>query len=717
MEKMKSKKKHTTNAKTKEKNSSIIIHEANLPNPTPIKKTNNQLKRSTRIPKPNTNFKDLFVLSSKREQKSSPDKNLKNNENEHVMEEIEIKKNDKTNQKKKKSSNKKNNLTSSQNKNLEDEVNRFFEVQYNLAEDKQEERIKQSEEHLGSEAEEGNSKFEEKEANSLDREEILDESSSLSSDAPNLTIPIRFSNSELSEVSSDDEEDDYDEEEFKEIEVQKNLKKKASSKKRDARPKKEGNPIDFDIFYENIPNLSNFFLRKNDEKFEIFRESAEKTSTKKNFLNMFNSKVNQQSIQEISLIAKKNAVFSLSAKDLDNILNSDKKDGCSNILQAFALDETLKSRILEEEKPKTSKENKNVTKEEIYLEDQNEIDSLNKSNRFCTPIKKRIRKRKKDILLEKLTFTETKSIRKEKSIKKEKPIKKEKKPKVTIFKIKRKRGRPINLEKRMHSDIKSENKREKQLRQKIINFPRKRGRRPGSKLETPIKPHLYWREAIKQVEYEKNNKKEIFRINEGIKLNSLLYEKEPVDFFGKFFEEEFFERLAEYTNASGRQEKKKTYLENLGKIWVDVSSDDIKITFGLLLLFGIVKIENPLDFWNDQSMFYMENVARLMSKEKFINIKRHLCFFDKTLKNVNLDDPLYKVRNLLNHFDDKNHDIYDPSNDLSFIEYLISYEGVKRPKDKDKMYKKPGKVEISALTLIDSDSGYVMKVFFFLYKY
>lgn len=701
--------------KNKKKNACPVFPEIKLQKTNPPKEPELPIKRSTRISKPNTNFKDLFVFSNKKERNfSNPlNQNSKNNENEHDKKETELKENEQASQGKKKASIKNRILTPSQKKNLEKEVNRFFDVQYKLAEDKQDNKKKESKEDFESENEANNSKLDEQEeSGSLSGKEMGDDSSYLSSEAPNLTIPIRFSNSELSdEVSSEDEENDDDEGEYKEKKRNKTLQKKAISKKRDARPKKEGNPMDFDIFYENLPNLSNFFLKKSDEQLEIFRESPEKTSKKKNFLSMFNSKVNQQSIQEISLIAKKNAVFSLSAKDLDKILNSEKKDGSSNILQAFALDETLKSRILEE-KPKNSKENKNATNEEVFLEDQNEIDSLNKSNARCTPVKKRIRKRKMDILLEKLTFTEKKSRRKDKEMReKEKPIKKEKKPK--IFKIKRKRGRPKNLTNPMESTLNSENKREQHLRQKIINFPKKRGRRPGP--ETPIKPYLYWREAIKPIDYEKNNKKEIFRINEGIKLNSLLYEKEPVDFFSKFFDEEFFERLAEYTNISGRQEKRKTYLETLGKIWVDVNSDDIKVAFGLFLLFGIVKIENHLDFWNDQSVLYMENVVRLMNKEKFINIKRHLCFFDKTKKNINLDDPLYKIRNLLNQFDEKNQEIYEPLNDLSFIEYLISYEGVKRPKDKDKMYKKPGKVEISALTLIDSDSGYVMKVFFMNY--
>jgi Transposase IS4 len=146
----------------------------------------------------------------------------------------------------------------------------------------------------------------------------------------------------------------------------------------------------------------------------------------------------------------------------------------------------------------------------------------------------------------------------------------------------------------------------------------------------------------------------------------------PVDLFDLFVDRDILSLIATKTNE---------YALNKGGGEHKISSDNIRVFFGILILSGYNKVTNFRLYWSNSEDTENKMVKAAMSKNTFLDVKR---FFhmgvNPTVKQVvegeePSEDRYKKVRNLSNHLQAKFLEMFVPEQNLSHDEAMIKYFG------------------------------------------
>lgn len=137
----------------------------------------------------------------------------------------------------------------------------------------------------------------------------------------------------------------------------------------------------------------------------------------------------------------------------------------------------------------------------------------------------------------------------------------------------------------------------------------------------------------------------------------------------------FFEMLVNETNV---------YAEELflqkgeGRIseWKPLTKEELKLFIGLLLHMGTIRCSRVQDYWKQHRLFGIPAFRRYMGRNRFLLIMRCLHFS----RNPGQEEPqpadrLYKVRTIIDYFNEKMEAIYVPQKQLSLDESMVLYRG------------------------------------------
>ena len=222
-------------------------------------------------------------------------------------------------------------------------------------------------------------------------------------------------------------------------------------------------------------------------------------------------------------------------------------------------------------------------------------------------------------------------------------------------------------------------------------------------LNTLFYQSLDWRKINNDFPYAIPGVKD-FDVQDGVQVPELLEETDPYRFFTEFLHDSFLEEVARLTNKNFEIDPR-TKVRNLKRRpWKPVDKEDIRTFFGLLFLFGLMKKPSIPSYWSQDPLISTECMNRIMSHKRFSDIKRYICFYDKSIARP-ANDAFYKIRMFQDHVINNSKRIYIPERDLSVDESIILYTGLHRLKVY--MPQKPNRYGFKAFVLSEASTGYM----------
>ncbi|XP_046671370.1 piggyBac transposable element-derived protein 4-like [Homalodisca vitripennis] len=150
-------------------------------------------------------------------------------------------------------------------------------------------------------------------------------------------------------------------------------------------------------------------------------------------------------------------------------------------------------------------------------------------------------------------------------------------------------------------------------------------------------------------------------------------EGRPIDFFRLLLDDVMVERMCSFSNKYAFEVFNKPNLQPKSRInrWKDVQVEEMIKFIGLILHTGTIRLNRLQDYWKTDFLFNMPVFRSYMSRDRFLSILRCLHFYGSTQQN----DPLEKVRYLVEFFNNKMREIYYPQKELSLGEALVLWRG------------------------------------------
>ncbi len=159
----------------------------------------------------------------------------------------------------------------------------------------------------------------------------------------------------------------------------------------------------------------------------------------------------------------------------------------------------------------------------------------------------------------------------------------------------------------------------------------------------------------------------------------------PADFVELFTTNNFIDKVVTETNHYARQLidgnianntlKRKSRLRK----WSDTNRGEMKKFFGILIMTGLIKKGTYNEYWAKDGLLYTPAFSSIMSRDRFILLKRCLHFNDN--EDPNFDptaedrDRLHKIRPMIDTINERCQLVYIPDKHITVDESLILFRG------------------------------------------
>lgn len=151
---------------------------------------------------------------------------------------------------------------------------------------------------------------------------------------------------------------------------------------------------------------------------------------------------------------------------------------------------------------------------------------------------------------------------------------------------------------------------------------------------------------------------------------------EPINYFFLIADEGFFELIVTQTNKYAEEVFLAGIDEN-SRItrWKPLTAAELQTFIGLVLHMGTWKTNRLQDYWKTDPLFNLKCFHDNMSRDRFLLILRCLHFSENLTGEAASRDRIYKIRPLIDYFNNKMHEIYQPGKNLSLDESMILWRG------------------------------------------
>lgn len=148
----------------------------------------------------------------------------------------------------------------------------------------------------------------------------------------------------------------------------------------------------------------------------------------------------------------------------------------------------------------------------------------------------------------------------------------------------------------------------------------------------------------------------------------------PIDYFMHIFSDDFMQLIVSQTNEFAVKLFLMTTSEHARiTTWKDITKDELMKFIGLLLHMGHIKMNRIQDYWKKDSLHKINVFPAVMSRNRFLLILRVLHFANNA--ETPSEDMLYKIRPILNHFNERMCSIIYPGCQLSIDESMFFMRG------------------------------------------
>lgn len=152
----------------------------------------------------------------------------------------------------------------------------------------------------------------------------------------------------------------------------------------------------------------------------------------------------------------------------------------------------------------------------------------------------------------------------------------------------------------------------------------------------------------------------------------------PVDWFFLLLDEPLLESICKYTNKYALELFCGPNTTDQSRItrWRELTVPELKIFLGLLLHTGTIKLNRLQDYWRKHRLLNLPCFREYMSRDRFLLILRCINF-SKIIPpgQPQPTDRLYKIRELIDYFNNKMASVYYPSRELSIDESMVLWRG------------------------------------------
>jgi len=102
----------------------------------------------------------------------------------------------------------------------------------------------------------------------------------------------------------------------------------------------------------------------------------------------------------------------------------------------------------------------------------------------------------------------------------------------------------------------------------------------------------------------------------------------PVDYFKLFYSDHVFAEITRFTNLNAATKQARG---DKG-VWTDVTVDEIKAYFGILIIMDTMKFDRDELYWSQSESHWLlgSKIGEVMSHDRYVQIKHYLHFSDDT---------------------------------------------------------------------------------------
>ena len=155
----------------------------------------------------------------------------------------------------------------------------------------------------------------------------------------------------------------------------------------------------------------------------------------------------------------------------------------------------------------------------------------------------------------------------------------------------------------------------------------------------------------------------------------------PISILKIFIGDSLKENIVEYTNIyanilqnnSEIQERIANKNRSIYKDWYDTNIDEIWLYLTVILMMGITRKPEYHLHWSNDPFYETPIFNRLISRTRFLALRSMIHFSDPV--NFDRDDPLKKIRNLIDELQKKIGENYRPERNICIDEHLSLWKG------------------------------------------
>nr|XP_012145837.1 PREDICTED: uncharacterized protein LOC105663152 isoform X2 [Megachile rotundata] len=144
----------------------------------------------------------------------------------------------------------------------------------------------------------------------------------------------------------------------------------------------------------------------------------------------------------------------------------------------------------------------------------------------------------------------------------------------------------------------------------------------------------------------------------------------PIDYFSLLFTRDLLQEIVYETNRFAYLPS--SQISN----WKKLTVDELRVFFGLFFHTGVVKILQIRYYWDKSELFNFPFFSSRMSRNRYMAILQCLHFAqDPTERETAPRDPFYKVRSIVDHFQNRMMEVYKSERRINPYEPLASWNG------------------------------------------
>lgn len=155
-------------------------------------------------------------------------------------------------------------------------------------------------------------------------------------------------------------------------------------------------------------------------------------------------------------------------------------------------------------------------------------------------------------------------------------------------------------------------------------------------------------------------------------------ENTPLAFFRLLLTDDFLMKIVEETNLNAVEIFCTQGVSEQSRIsnWKDMTIDELLTFLGIYLHTGNIKINRLQDYWKKDPLFRVQAIADSMSRNRFLLILRALHFSrNPGPQEERPADRLYKIRPIIEFFNERMCQVYYPGRELSLDESMVLWRG------------------------------------------